>query len=232
MSTKQSYFRTVVVGVLVALIALPPSLARAQAATEPGTEDAMARGKAEFDKGVAEFELGNYEKALEHLETAYRLSRRTRVLLNLGVVYGIMFDRTRKIEYLDKAQDRFKSFLQSNPSAEEKAKAEGYLKKAQDLQAKELARRAQGEGFLTVGEKFLQDKRYDEALVQVEQYERTPNNERSGVVRAYLLKGSILAAKGDNQAAADAYARALSLDRGAHLAPDASAAAKKAFAEG
>jgi len=211
--------------ILVAVVLLAP-LARAQ---QP---DLMTLGKQEFETAKKEFNLGHYEKALEHFETSYRLTALPELLYNLGVVNRALFDRTRKTEYLDAAIERFKTYLANPRSTQDparRASIEKELKEAEDLLAREKAARAKGEEALALGEEFLSQGRTDDAKAQLDSYLRAPGNERGGVARAQLLAAGIALKQNDPPGARQAYARALELDRS--IPPPADPAAKAVYDE-
>ena len=211
--------------ILVAAV-LFGSLARAQ---QP---DLLTLGKQEFESAKKEFNLGHYEKALEHFETSYRLTAAPELLFNLGLVKKQLFARTRKLEYVEQAIEHFKAYIASGRAADPKRRelVEGEQKEAEDWLAKERASRAQGEEALKLGEEFVAQGRLPDAQAQLDTYERTPNNERPGVVRAHLLRCALEAGKSNAQEATDACGRALELDANATLPNGTPEAAGKALA--
>ena len=204
-------------------------------AADPAPVDPVAAGRLEFEVANKEFNLGNFDKALAHFEAAYRLSSRPQLLYNIGFVEKQLFERTHHLDSLHRAIERFKSYLAIVPSSSDPAVAasrkrtEDQLKDAEDELVREESARAEGEEALTVGEELAARGKLAEAEAQVDKYRRRAGNERPGVVRARLLEGTLLAARGDVAAAAEAYAAALSLDRAAAISRDASAAALQAF---
>jgi tetratricopeptide (TPR) repeat protein len=214
------------------LALLVPVLARAQA-----TVDLTQLGKQEFEAGQKEFNLGHFEKALEHFESSYRLTNRPALLFNLGYVLKQLFERTRKIEYAEKAIDRFGAYLKETRGADDpqsvkqRERVEHELAAVTDELAKERAARAQGEETLQLGEELLAKGKIAEARAQLERFEKSPGNERSGVARSLVLRGGILIAEGDTPGAIEAYGRALSLDRSVAQPADAPEVAKNAFSE-
>jgi tetratricopeptide (TPR) repeat protein len=214
---------------LLALLLLWPGTAAA------GPVDLMALGRQEFDDGEREFNLGHYPQALDHFETAYRLTARPPLLFNVGVALQRLWQQTRRIERLEQAIERFRSFLAAVPKGDPATEAprrrvERELALAEAELARERVSRAQGEEALTLGEELLRRGQLDEARAQLERYQRGGPNERSGVARASLLRGSLAVALDDEIGATRAYLAALSLDRGAALPSDAPEAAQQAFA--
>jgi tetratricopeptide (TPR) repeat protein len=207
------------------------------ASAQAPAPDPLAEGRRLYLLADQELNLGHYEKALEHLESAYRLTSRPALLYNLGYVNRQLFSRTRKLDYLTHAIDLYRAFLDSLKSASDekalanKARAEKELKAAEDDLAQEQAARTKGEESLELGERFLHEGRAAAAQEQLESYLRNPGNERPGVVRALMLKAAIAAAANDISAASDAYARALLLDRSVALPPKPSEAARRAFTQ-
>jgi hypothetical protein len=178
----------------------------------------MKLGKQEYETAKKEFNLGHYEKALTHFETAYRLTALPELLYNLGVVQRQLFEQTRNPENLEQAIARFKSYLADSRSLENperRAGIEKVLRETEERLARDKAERAKGEEALAVGEEFLRDGRVDDAQAQVEVYVRAPGNERLGVARAARLSAAIAMRRGDASAAEQAWARALELDRSA-----------------
>ena len=192
--------------------------------------DLLTLGKQEFETAKKEFNLGHYEKALEHFETSYRLTALPELLYNLGVVNRQLFERTRKPEYLEQAIERFKTYLanpRSTADPARRASIEKELQESEDLLAKDKQARAKGEAALGLGEEFLAQGRVDDAKAQLESYLRAPGNERAGMVRANFLAAGIALKQKDPSAAQQAFARALELDRA--VAPPADAEAHKLF---
>ena len=207
----------------VALLVLSAAPAFAQ-------QDLMALGRQEYETAKKEYNLGHFDKALEHFEASYRLTAAPELLYNLALVNRDLFQRTRKLEYLEDAISRFHTYLDNKKSTQDpkrRATIEGELKSAEDELAHERASRAKGEEALAVGEDFLKQGRIDDANAQLEQYLRNPRNERAGVTRAWLLRAGIALAKKDQAGATDAYAHALTLDHS--ITPPTEAKANLAF---
>jgi tetratricopeptide (TPR) repeat protein len=192
--------------------------------------DLMTLGKQEFETAKKEFNLGHYDKALEHFETSYRLTALPELLYNLGVVNRHLFERSRKPEYLEQAIERFKTYLANPRSTADpvrRVSVEKELKDVEDLLARDKAARAKGEAALGLGEEFLSQGRVDDAKARLESYLRAPDNERAGVVRASLLAAAIALKQHDAPGAQQAFARALELDRA--VQPPAEPEAHKLF---
>ena len=198
------------------------------------TVDLVELGRREFESGKTEFNLGNYEKALNHFETAYRLSNRPALLYNLGVTQRRLFDRSRKIENLMNAIDRFRGYLASTAGtdqalATQRGRVVESLREAEALWAKERGEQARGEEMLRVAEEFIGRLRLADAKAQLERFEAEPHLERAQAVQALLVRGRMEAVHGDAVKAKAAYLRALTLDRGAHPASTVEPPAKAAF---
>src|SRR5690349_13864999 len=73
--------------------------------------DLLQLGRGEFDEGEREFNLGHYDRALDHFETAYRLTARPQLLYNLAVALRQMWQQTRRLELLEQVTDRLRAFL-------------------------------------------------------------------------------------------------------------------------
>src|SRR5207237_2517446 len=152
--------------------------------------------------------------ALAHWETSYRLTSKPALLYNLGYCNKRLYERTRRLDYLEQAIERLRAYLDTTKAAADpktlgvRAKAEQELKQAESELTREKASRANGDETLGVGEELLRKGRIDEARAQLERYEHTPNNERPGVVRALLLRAGVEAAQGNAEAAVHAYAAA------------------------
>jgi tetratricopeptide (TPR) repeat protein len=212
-----------VIGIVVGLSLLLASAAQAQ-------QDLMALGRQEYETAKKEYNLGHFDKALEHFEASYRLTAAPELLYNLALVNRDLFQRTRKLEFLEDAISRFHTYLDNKKSTQDpkrRATIEGELKSAEDQLAHERASRAKGEEALAVGEDFLKQGRIDDATAQLDQYERHPGNERAGVARAWVLRAGIALAKKDQAAATNAYAHALELDHS--ITPPTEAKANLAF---
>jgi tetratricopeptide (TPR) repeat protein len=200
------------------------------------TPELLELGKREYALGEREFNLGHYEKALEHFEAAYRLTAAPGLLYNIGYTYRQLYQRTRKLEYLEEAIDRYRAFQNSTRGMNDpktnmnRERTEKELKLSLDEIGKEKAERARGEEALKVGEDFLAVGMITEALGQVDKFEKTPNNERPNLARAFMLRGGIAAAERDAASAANWYERALTLDRSVALSPKATQTQQKAFA--
>jgi tetratricopeptide (TPR) repeat protein len=203
--------------------------------TAPADLTALARQ--EFDLAEKELNLGHFEKSLEHFEACYRLTSKPQLLYNLGYVNRQLFERSRKLAFLEQAIERFKGFLSNtNGSTDPKVvaqrpRAETDLKSAEDAYAREQAKRAKGEEALALGEEFVKQGRVGEARVQLDRYEKAPNNERAGLARAFVLRAAIAIADGKPALARDAFAAALELDKSIVLPIDAPEASRSAFAE-
>jgi len=199
------------------ILTLLGSLAHAQ------TPELLALGKKEFEAGRAEFDLGHYDEALQHFEASYRLTDKPALLFNIGYVHRRLFDRTRRLDQLELAIERFRTFLKRTAQevdatvVAQRGRVERDLKDAEDTLATEQAARARGEETLRVGEELTRKGRIDEARAQLDRFVRTtdPPNERPGLVRAELLRAALAIVSQDPTAAENAYARALTLDHGA-----------------
>src|SRR5262245_47778670 len=82
-------------------------------ARPPPAPDLPPVARQEFDLAEKELNLGHLEKSLEHFETCYRLTAKPAILYNLGYVNRQLFERSRKMAYLEQAIERFKGFLQN-----------------------------------------------------------------------------------------------------------------------
>src|SRR5581483_7094508 len=100
----------------------------------------------EYEAAKKEYNLGHLEKALEHFEASYRLTGAPELLYNMALVNRDLFQRTRKLEYLDEAIARFHTYLDNQKSTRDpkrRATIEEEMKAAEDLLAHERAARAQ-----------------------------------------------------------------------------------------
>jgi hypothetical protein len=154
------------------LLLLCSSLARAQPAHD------LALGRQEFDAGRAEFDLGHYEAALEHFERSYRLTALPALLIDIGRVRRLLFDRTRDLAQLADAIERLEAFLAATQNDHEprnearRARAEKMLAEARQLLARERADRARGEGALDLGDELVKSGALDDAQAQLDKFER------------------------------------------------------------
>jgi tetratricopeptide (TPR) repeat protein len=196
--------------------------------------DQLAQAKREFEWASTEFNLGHYEQALVHFENSYRLSGRPALLYNLGYVNKQLFERSRRLDRLELAIERWETFLSStaqdaDPKVQAlRPKVEKELEEARRELTREKSARARGKELLEVAADLLAHGQVAEAEAQLDKYVQS-GLERDGIAAAWLLAGSVLIAKGES--GTNAYARALSLDRTLHLPANAPAAAKQAFTE-
>jgi tetratricopeptide (TPR) repeat protein len=216
------------IALAVALAVAAPALAQ-----QP---DLLLLGKKEFEIASAEFNLGHYDKALEHFEASYRLTGKPALLYNIGFVHAHLWQRTRTLAQLEQAIDRYRAFLASTKSDSDprvlqlRPKVENDLAAAEEELQAEKARRAKGEEALEFGWELLSDGKLAEVEAELERFEHTPGNERQSVAHAHILRGSLEVVRGDQAAATDEYARALTLAPSIALAAHAPEPAKAAFA--
>src|SRR5690349_9936330 len=90
------------------LVALLASVAGAD---EP---DRVRRAQSLFQAGLAHYESGEYEAALEYFEQGYATSPQPLFLYNLALV-------ATKLKQPDKALDYYQRYLQSDPNAPDAA---------------------------------------------------------------------------------------------------------------
>lgn len=65
-----------------------------------GKEDAAQEGKALFEKGVAAFSAGSYEKALAFFQQSYKVNPKPKVLFNIAMCYRAMSQFKESVEAL------------------------------------------------------------------------------------------------------------------------------------
>jgi tetratricopeptide (TPR) repeat protein len=218
------------------ILGLSALLAAGAADAEGGAPpDLLTLGKQEYMVAISELNLGHYESALEHLEASYRLTSKPALLFNLAYVHGQLFQRDRKIERLEKSIELYRSYLANTRDSTEpdviaqRTRAESALGVSLETLGQERAARARGEEALALGEDLVTQGRPADARAQLERFLRTPGNERPGLARAFLLRARIATAEGAPEAASDAYARAVTLDRTVELAANATTAEREAF---
>lgn len=214
-------------------VAFALAATRAHTVHAQASPDLSALGKQEFERGRTEFNLGNYEAALKHFEASYRLTGRPALLYNIGVTERRLFERTRQLARLEQAVERLRAFLTSAAEVppEQRSRAKADLDEVEALLQRETAARAEGEATLKLGEELAAQGRLDEAEAQLQRYRASeePPRERAGTARAHRLRGLILGRRGHLKQATDAFARALSLDRGLRVPENAPPAVHRAF---
>ncbi|HLK37930.1 MAG TPA: PEGA domain-containing protein [Polyangiaceae bacterium] len=86
---------------LVTAASLPPSVARAQAPTQPN-DAARAEARDRFDRGLRMFNAGDNSGALAEFLRAYEITGNVVVLYNLGLVYAQMGRAAEATDALDR----------------------------------------------------------------------------------------------------------------------------------
>ena len=108
----------------IILVALVPRLAHGQS----GQERARALNKA----GMAEFDLGEYGKAIEDFRQAYELYPDAKILFNAAQAH-------RKLKLNERALDLYRSYLRNMPNAPNRAVVEELIAELEGLIAAEKA---------------------------------------------------------------------------------------------
>lgn len=124
-------------GLLLNLAALVVAgAAHAQPGGDPRDEElADVEARALFNAGVAAYDAGRYEDALESFERAYQRSERPVLLYNIGQCY----DRLRRDE---EAVQAFERYLEAVPGAENRPQVEARLRALREA----IARRSTTSG--------------------------------------------------------------------------------------
>ncbi|MGE0869750.1 MAG: tol-pal system YbgF family protein [Kofleriaceae bacterium] len=78
--------------------------------------DAFADGGADqaaqaYERGKIEYQLQHFDKAAEHFEAAYRLSKSGNVLFNLAQCHRRIYERSHNLRSLNRALDLYEQFL-------------------------------------------------------------------------------------------------------------------------
>jgi hypothetical protein len=199
------------------------------------TPEMLELGKKEFEAGSRDFDLGNYDRAFEHFEASYKLTGKPALLFNITRVHEYKYRRNKDIHELEAAIERVTMYL--NLTANEtdpntlalRTRSQAELQKYKNELARVKAERAKGEEALQVGEEALEAGRFADALAQVDKFERNPGNERTGVVRAYVLRAFVAFATKDLEGSAGWFARALSLDKSLSLPKNAPVKLQQVF---
>lgn len=81
---------------------------KAEQANLQQAEDANAQR--EYELGSQAYTLGNYEKAVEHFERSYALSKRPELVFNIGQAYSRLYSISADVKHLRKAKVLFQNY--------------------------------------------------------------------------------------------------------------------------
>ena len=96
---------------LVGAVSVVCAAAASVATAQEAEHDPDAEARVLFEAGVYAFEAGRYGEALEHFERSHELSRRPKLLYNIGLAAERVPDRARAIE-------AFEGYLRALPDAD------------------------------------------------------------------------------------------------------------------
>lgn len=132
----QSHLRHRVIArwrLILALVAILPLAFDARPADAQSRKQRLVQAKKHYKRGKAAFELGQFQKALQSYEEAYRIAALPGLLFNIGQCY-------RNIGELEKASFSFKLYLRKLPNARNRVAVERLLAELDQQMAAEQAR--------------------------------------------------------------------------------------------
>jgi tetratricopeptide (TPR) repeat protein len=199
-------------------------------------DDADQQARARYAEGDTALRLGQYAKAIEAFEDAYRLSHRVEILYNIGLAYRRAYSVDGEPEHLRRALDLYETFMRQTPSENERKVTGGVVKELRE-QLAAVEERERLSRLRNVTSPQLQDAlklfvsgKGPEALERLDKLLEAGSHPQGMVEDIFRLEGEIAADIGQPASAEEAFKKLLALAPGFVVSPKASALVRTAFA--